>query len=496
MHKKIKVILAFVLSFTMIFTLNISAFAETIEEITIVPDQVDEPVIEPIVEQTEEPTEELEPPATDDIGVEKDTDHIEEDIEQEEPPSSELEVIPKEEETDPISEETDKEEDKEVEETEEDEEAREVDDEEELATEDESKKEEVVEELESLMISLSSQVELYNESYTNGDILDYEIIIRNDGNVEVYNLFISDDLGLNQSIDILYPGDSETIYGEYSIPLYNESEQLENNISIYTNYDDEHLTMDLNFRTDIYIPKGSITISNDVDYVEDENQEFHIFVKGPNNTEYTVSLKNRESATIDNLFIGEYTIIPVVPMNYSSSRDHINLSILPDSLNHHRWISYYQNNTKGFNNRSDKQIQGYEVSSRDVTHRVSRYEDFIEEKREAYVFLDLGIPEIEVKKEPVVITPEINKEKKKQEEVLPDKEDGNKDKDEEQKKDEDEKIADETIKDVPITEPVIPTEEAKVDEVKRTVQKEIDDEIKLPDEIPILKDQEELTKDE
>lgn len=503
MKKGIKVIVSLLLSFTMIFTLNISAFAERLEEFT---DEVEVTVSEEVPEEeiyreSKDSLDENEMDKTIDDEEELETEAEELDIGNETKDDSD--TIPEKEE--PAIEETNKEEideDKDNDSELDDEDIADIVDTEnpeldpELDLEEEMEKpaESIVPVPEPEFISLISQVEPLNYSYTNGEILDYQINVTNDGSVEVYNINISDEFGLEHRIDILYPGENEIIYGEYLIPIYNELEQLENNISIYADYEDETLTMDLNFRTDVYIPKGSIRITNDVDYVDDENLEFHIFVRGPNNTEYVVSLKNRESAVIDNLFIGEYTISPVAPMDYTSNRNNINISILPNSLDHNRWVSYYQNNANGFYNRSDKQIQGYKVNSRDITYAALRYSNSREEKREAYVFLDLGISEVEQPDEVTEIIPEEEKdinneeEKEKEEVVVENIDETNKNLEEI----ENEEILEQDQSIVPI----YPSEETIIDEVKEPENNNVKEDIELPEEIPILKDKEELTADE
>lgn len=63
-------------------------------------------------------------------------------------------------------------------------------------------------------------------------------------------------------------------------------------------------------------PQGKITITKTVVNPKDPNQEFDIFINGPNGTQYVVTLKSGESKTIENLDLGSYTISEIVPMNY------------------------------------------------------------------------------------------------------------------------------------------------------------------------------------
>lgn len=68
--------------------------------------------------------------------------------------------------------------------------------------------------------------------------------------------------------------------------------------------------------------KGAITITKQVLNPKglniDPNQEFDIFLNGPNGVQYVVSLKNGESKTVENLSLGNYIISEIVPMNYKN----------------------------------------------------------------------------------------------------------------------------------------------------------------------------------
>lgn len=489
MKKGIKVIIAVLLSFTI--TLNITAFAEIPEELiqekelvateeTDLEVEVNEPIVDNDIENAIDDTKEIEEIKNENKSEEEDSI---------ESPVADAEETLVTEEIPTDNEDTSKSEDEEDQEEVEDDE---LDEENIVDTEitDEVKTDETSTELatevqERLILSLISQVEPLNHTYNNGDTLDYPITIINDGNIPVYNIFIEDQLGLEKRIDILFPNESEIIYGEYSIPIYNELEQLENDICIYTDYEDKELIMDLNFKVDVYIPRGSISITADADYVDDENLEFDIYIKGPNNTEYVVSLKNRESAVIDNLFIGEYTIIPIESMNYTTNRSEINILIMPDCLDHDRWISYSQNNANGFYSRSAKNIQGFRVDSRDIANEISKFLKESEEKREVYIFLDLGYQEVEQSKETILNIPKVDKNGTEDGNIVEpdDKEDTNNENNED--------IKEEAINDESITTPVISPGDKKVDEVTELIEEDIKDEIKLPEEIPLIKDTEE-----
>nr|MCR5006139.1 DUF11 domain-containing protein [Clostridiales bacterium] len=56
------------------------------------------------------------------------------------------------------------------------------------------------------------------DSYTEGDTIEYEITITNDGNMTLKNITVSDELtGDEWKIDELAPGKSETFNAEYKV---------------------------------------------------------------------------------------------------------------------------------------------------------------------------------------------------------------------------------------------------------------------------------------
>ncbi|MCF6465839.1 Cna B-type domain-containing protein [Clostridium sp. Cult2] len=78
-------------------------------------------------------------------------------------------------------------------------------------------------------------------------------------------------------------------------------------------------TLDGLIVTNTFIPQGEITITKyveDFDSDKDGDRKFYIFIYGPGDKVYTLSLSHGESNTITGLVTGKYRIEEVVPMNY------------------------------------------------------------------------------------------------------------------------------------------------------------------------------------
>lgn len=369
--KKIQITLAFLISLTMIFTFNIASFAETALDPSTTEE---EQIIETVVEETAEEVVE--------VTVEKITKEVVEPVEKEGPEDETKQEDPVDvpQEGDPLVGDTDPP----------------------IAQPEvlDPIPQEPLQQLqtESLLVSLTAEVVTTSDTYTNGDEIEYEIILSNDGDLEIENIRVSDSWGINDSINI-QPGGVEVLRGSLEIERYNLLEEMGNVIEIYTIYDEEVIEMELGFAVEVEIPRGSITIKNEVSDLPDAQQEFDVFITGYDGSKYVVTLGKAEEQTIENLWLGNYIISSTPPMNYKliSKKDDI-VSIERNGQEVSVEVEHELNNTRWFYDSDTVTITG---QTGRTPYRSSRANALVKQREECRYaevsfVIEVEVPIIEV----------------------------------------------------------------------------------------------------
>ena len=251
-------------------------------------------------------------------------------------------------------------------------------------------------------LGLYAETEPLDGSWTNGDVLRYEVYLSNDGTEVLSGIDVRDDLGLNDSVGSLQPGESITLEREYRIDDYNRDEIITNSIDIAADFEDEHISLHVNFSVDVKIPKGSITIINDSDELEGSNEEFDFIIDGPMGSRYSMSLMPGESGTIEDLFIGDYRVATIAPLYYetSRSRDRVELSL--GELDKDLKVECSAITEAWFTSSNTVTVSGDRISSRDVVVEEVRYTS--SENRTDSVSIELE--PIIIIPEPIIVVPE------------------------------------------------------------------------------------------
>ena len=247
---------------------------------------------------------------------------------------------------------------------------------------------ELVTEIQIQKLALRAEVMLDN-SVSNGDILNYKIILNNNGDLDIAELLVSDDLGLNGQVGNLKSAGEEIINGSFKVDSFNKLEQIENRIDITGEVDGRRIDMSLAFIVEVEIIKGSIEITNDVKGEKSNDQEFDIFIEGPEDTLYVVSLKNGETQKLDDLWLGEYKIRSIPPMNYKLNKE-ISVKLTKNNNSKSKTIKHTRNNSRWFSNQDTKLIGGEAIAKRSVLGFDTRTK-IIEEKRIDEVYFEIEV---------------------------------------------------------------------------------------------------------
>ncbi|WP_422485124.1 hypothetical protein [Gudongella sp. DL1XJH-153] len=217
-------------------------------------------------------------------------------------------------------------------------------------------------------ISLNIGVEPDRENYTNGDLVQYDISIENNGTDPIEDLDVSDDMGVNEKIGYLEAGNRVVITGKYRIDDYNRLESIGNTVDISAVCDGERFSGKVGFVVSVEIPRGSITITNSVKGEAVSNQEFTVLIEGPDNFMSYVELGESDTVTLRNLFIGEYKITPLESMNFRLVNSEEIISLTTSSLNGEVSVEYILENTGWFSDSDSQTINIMEIDSEDIDY--------------------------------------------------------------------------------------------------------------------------------
>ena len=457
MKKKIKVIVALLLSLTMVLSLNISVFAELDQIGEPTKDSIEDGIEEPIVEMKEE----IEAPTVDIIEKDKQED-IEQDevIEQEEVTEQDEDL--EEEEVVEVEEETDQKDPENNENVEEDK----------VKDDDIKAQLEPIIEIQSIPVGLEAKVITYKDTYTNRDPIEYEIILKNSSEIGIDNIIINDSFGIYETL-FIPSGEEEVILGTYTIPEFNLQEEIGNTIDISAFVGEENLKIDLSFMVEVEIPRGSITIEASALNSNDLDQEFDVFIMGgPDNSKYVLTLRDGESKSISNLLIGDYHISTIAPMNYSSHGDTY-ARITIEDLDVTATMGYTLENTRWFYSSDVAHIQGRLITPNSIDYSDNNLRLEFHENRVAGAYTNIDIevlvyptlPDIEkdpeeVKKPDLPIPDEVEDEKDDTEKPEEDEEE-----EEPNEADEPEDLKDKEVPEEPKV-PVVPEEAVELQEPK------------------------------
>ena len=231
----------------------------------------------------------------------------------------------------------------------------------------------------------------------------YEVYLSNDGTEILSGIDVQDDLGLNDSIGSLLPGESITLDGAYRIDDYNRDEIITNSIDIAADFEGEHISLNVDFSVDVRIPKGSITIINDSDELSGSDEEFDFFIDGPMESSYSMSLSPGESGTIEDLFIGDYRVATIAPMYYETSSGSDLVELTLSELDQDVRIECSAITEAWFTSSNTATIGGDRISSRDVVVEAVRYTNSDSRSDSVYIELEpiIIIPE------PILVVPEL-----------------------------------------------------------------------------------------
>ena len=354
MKKRIKVIVSLLLSFTVIFSFNICAFAGENIEVKNQQDQLEEDVEDLQEEIKEVPKEEVPKEEVPKEEVPKD-----EATKEEEKIEENLENNNEDEKDENKEKENKENKDKDKEDNNEDKDKDKDNDKDKdvinpVPTPEPEKTSDPVPEIkiETLLVSLEAEVTTARDEYISGETINYSIVLRNTGDTAIEHIGVSDSLGLTDSL-LLLPGEIILLEEKYIIPVDNMVEELENIILISALSGEEAIDLSMNFKVKTEPLKGSIIIR--VNESENSNQEFDVFITGPNNSKYTVSLMGGESQKIDNLPQGDYTISTINPMNYTSIGE-TSITINSNKLHYDETFKYTQNNKRWFYSEDSVQV--------------------------------------------------------------------------------------------------------------------------------------------
>ena len=190
-----------------------------------------------------------------------------------------------------------------------------------------------IEEITPRYVSIHIGVEPDKENYTNGDLVQYDISIENKGTDPISDLDVKDDMGVDETISYLDPGNRILISGKYRIDDYNRMESIGNIVKVSAVCDGQSVSGRVGFVVSVDVPLGSISITNSVRGGTAGSQEFTVLVKGPDNYVNYVKLGDSDTITLRNLFIGEYRVTPLECMNFRLVSTEEKISITTDSLN-------------------------------------------------------------------------------------------------------------------------------------------------------------------
>lgn len=101
----------------------------------------------------------------------------------------------------------------------------------------------------SIYVDVTTDKELYEF----GDTLIYNINLINDGEVDLKNLTIIDDLNGAFSLNSLKAGEERTFTKEYQIDSDSNLEEIENNVEVTTEFNEEYLTWNTGFIVEILV---------------------------------------------------------------------------------------------------------------------------------------------------------------------------------------------------------------------------------------------------
>src|SRR5690606_37406843 len=132
-------------------------------------------------------------------------------------------------------------------------------------------------------VSVFASVDTDYDSYTNGDTIEYTILIENNGTEIIEDILVSDEMGLDEKFGSLSPEGNIKIPGHYYIDKYNRMDSLGNSIEISAYCGGERISLRVSFQVSVEVPLGSITIRNNVEGLDYNGEEFDILVEGPNN---------------------------------------------------------------------------------------------------------------------------------------------------------------------------------------------------------------------
>jgi len=245
-----------------------------------------------------------------------------------------------------------------------------------------------IEEIIPRYISIDLSVEPERENYTNGDLIQYEIRIENNGTDPIESLDIADDMGVEESIGYLNIGERVIVTGSYRIDDYNRMESIGNTVMVSGICDGERISGEFGFVVQIEIPQGSISISNSVLGAAEDSSEFTILVEGPDNYVDYVQMGDSETVILRNLFIGDYRITPLECMNFRSS-DPSETSISTGNLNRDVSVEYSLVNTGWFSDSYFQTIKVMEVDSVDIDFSKIELQSSDLDNRSDEIYLDL-----------------------------------------------------------------------------------------------------------
>lgn len=238
-------------------------------------------------------------------------------------------------------------------------------------------------------VSLHIGVEPNSERYTNGDMIQHEIIIENNGTDPIESLDIVDDMGVDESIGYLDIGERALVKGSFGIDDYNRVDSIGNTVDVSATCDGERISGKVGFVVPVEIPQGSITISNSVKGEYGGGQDFLVLVEGPNNYLNYLDLGESESVTIRDLFIGDYRIRPLDSMNFSWRCTDERISLTTSSLNRDIYIEYSLENIGWFSGSDNQTVKVMDVESADIDFSKIELQSSGLDKRSDEIYLDL-----------------------------------------------------------------------------------------------------------
>ena len=238
-------------------------------------------------------------------------------------------------------------------------------------------------------VSLHIGVEPNSERYTNGDLIQYQISIENNGTDPIESLDIVDDMGVDESIGYLDIGERALVKGSFGIDDYNRVDSIGNTVDVSATCDGERISEKVGFVVPVEIPQGSITISNRVNERSYTSHNFIVLVEGPDNYVNYLDLGESESVTLRDLFIGDYRIRPLDSMNYSWRCTDERISLTTSSLNKDISIDYSLENTGWFSDSDYQTVKVMDVESADIDFSKIELRSSGLDKRSDEIYLDL-----------------------------------------------------------------------------------------------------------